>query len=228
MKNLFALSFTTLFLAVTGCQMDQSPDPEIIIEPPISTLIAHDTITTGNYLGMSIGDEAESIYSVVQFLQQTSGVTAINIVSNISSDITKLRDRIALYDYILLDQNTGTDTGVQITLEKNKVKAIYLNSGKKLSQWPEKGKPEASVRMGDEAGALYGKLFNISKDKSHSNKFQRISLLTKNLNSPFDPEMARSPQWYFAHKTGPGLWEVVMAHFKEGRLNAVEVQRYRD
>lgn len=228
MKNLFALTFLTIFLAVTGCQMDQSPDPEIIVEPPVSTLIAHDTITTGNYLGMSIGEDADKIYTVVQFLQQTSGVTAINVVSNISSDITKLRDRIHLYDYILLDQNEGTDTGVQITLEKNTVKAVYLNSGKKLSQWPEKGKPEASVRMGDAAGDLYGKLFNISKDKSYANKFQRISLLTKNLNSSFDPEMAKSPQWYFAHKTGPGLWEVVLAHFKDGKLSFVEVQRYKD
>jgi hypothetical protein len=228
MKNLFALTVFTLFLSVTGCQIDQSPDPEIIIDPPVSTLIAHDTITIGSYLGMRIGEDSDEIYTAVQFLQRSSGVTALNIVSNISSDITRLRDRIPLYDYILLDQNDGTDTGVQITLEKNTVKAIYLNSGKKLSQWPEKGKPDATVRMGDEAGALYDKLHNISKDKSYSSKFQRISLLTKNLNSPFDPEMARSPQWYFAHKTGPGLWEVVKAHFKEGKLNAVEVQRYRD
>lgn len=228
MKNLFSLTLFALFFIVTGCQMDQSPDPEIIVDPPISTLIAHDTITTGNYLGMSIGEDADKIYTVIQFLQQTSGVTAINIVSNISSDITKLRDRIPLYDYILLDQNDGTDTGVQITLENKKVKAIYLNSGKKLAQWPEKGKPEASVRMGDESVALYDKLFNISKDKSYSNKFQHISLLTKNLNTAFDSEMSRSPQWYFSHRTGPGLWETVSIHFSQGKLNAVEVRRYRD
>ncbi|TNV71672.1 hypothetical protein FGO68_gene11059 [Halteria grandinella] len=229
MKNIITGSFFTLLFFAFGCKMDDSfnkIDPPIV-DPPFPVLIKRDTITAGSYLGMDIKEDAGKIYSVIQLLRQTKGVSYVNVVSNFSSEITQLRNRLTLYDYILLDQNEGTDSGVQITLENGKVKSIYLNSGEQLMQWPEKLGSQSSVRMGDLAEDLYEKLYNISALPAYNPKFQRILLLTKNLATAFDPVMAQSPQWYFVYKTGTDSTEEVKMYLKEGKLDHIEVNRYK-
>lgn len=226
MKNCTIITLFTLLIAAAGCQKEESFDKfEPIVEPRFYRIIERDTIISGNYLGMGINEEAGKVYAVIQSLQQTKGVSYLNVVSNNSSDITALRDRISLYDYILLDQNEGTDSGVQITLASGKIKNIYLNSGKELSQWPEKLAGKSAVRVADSATELYEKLVNISRLEPYNIKFQRISLLTKNLNTSFDPVMSQSPQWYFAYTTGPDSLEVVKMFIKNDKLDHIEIER---
>jgi len=228
MKNISTGILFALLLTIFGCQMDGSPNPtEPIVEPRFSTLLERDTIISGGYLGMSINEKAETIYSNIQSLRVSNGVSYVNVVSNIFSDITQLRNRIPLYQYILLDQSEGTDSGIQITIELEKVKSIYLNSGKKLSQWPEKSDAKSSVRIGDQAGELYQKMLNIYNKGIYARKFERISLLTKDVSLSFDPLMAQSPQWYFAYTTGIDLWELVQMHLKNGKLDYIVVERYK-
>ena len=212
-----------------GCQLigsDQPIDP-IIIDPRPAILVERDSISVGEYLGVQINEKAESAYAAVQSLTKSPGVSYLNVISNISSDLSRLANRIPLYSYILLDQEEGTDSGIQITLEAGKVKHIYLNSGKKLNQWPEKANAKSSIRLGDKAEELYEKLVRIREISQYAEKFERISLQTKDLAVAFDPSMAQSPQWYFAYTTTNDLLEVVKVNLTNKRVSYIVVERFK-
>lgn len=220
------IGIIAISVGMSSCKLDSTVQPEIIIDP-IPYQVTRDSVETGSYLGINIDENAADAYSKIQALQSLKGVTFLNIVSNTYSDLGQLQERLPLYQYILLDQKQGTDSGVQITIEGQTVKAIYLNSGTKLNQWPTNSKEKSSVRMGDHVSVLYQKLVNIRQLNSYSNKFERISLLTKNLATPYDLGMTRSPQWYFTYPTGPKQMDEIQLHFKEGKVHKIYINHYR-
>ncbi|PWJ60216.1 hypothetical protein CLV98_101397 [Dyadobacter jejuensis] len=202
-------------------------DPELITDPPMSELISSDSLSAGSHLGLGIGTEAIKIYEAIQGLKASQGVSYVNVVGNTSSDLESLVQRLPLYQYILLDEQKGTDTGVQLTLAEGRIAHIYLNNGVKLSQWPANQNGESAVRMGDKAEELYQKLVNIHSIKGYASKFERIMLLTKNLSTAYDPAMAGSSQWYFAYAPAPNLIEEVKINFDNGLVSAIVVNRYQ-
>jgi len=178
MKNtVLAAMFSLAFLG-TGCLNNDPVEPEIIIDPIELIRVSQDTITTGGHLGVEVSANADQAYAALQKIQTATGLQYVNVVSNIFSNVNQLDNRIHLYQSILLDEQKGTDSGVQITFEEGKVKSIYLNNGNKLTQWPLKENASTSVRVGDQANAVYGKLVNIQRKNSYANKFERISLFT--------------------------------------------------
>jgi hypothetical protein len=216
-----------LFSAVLfpACQFD-TVDPLVVGPDPEPWRIERDSIQTGSYLDIAIGDAAEAVYPKIQALQDSKGVSTMTVVSNIFSDLALLRTSIPLYSYILLDQSAGSDSGVQISIEAGKIKAIYLNSGKKLSKWPNKGNAASSVRINDDVNALYGKFSKIQQDKSYTPKFERISLMGKNLNAAYDPAMTQSPQWYFGYSTGQDAMDQIQVHFQAGKVTKIGIAHY--
>lgn len=227
MKNVVLAAMLSLSLIGTGCLDTDPMEPEIIVDPPVQILVSRDSITTGAHLGLTIGGGMEDMYASLQKLQE-KGIFYVHVVGNIFSDVAQLNNRVQLYQSIFLDQKIGTDSGVQITFESGKVKSIYLNSGKQLSQWPLKENASSSVRVGDHAEGLYSKLLKISGNKSYSNKFERISLFTKELATQYDPAMNSSPQWYFRYQVEPGLYEDVKINFENGKVKYFDVSRYKD
>lgn len=228
MKKTITGTLFALMLTAVGCQMDLPPDnTQPIVDPPPIVVISRDTIFSGNHLGLAIDEKAENVYSAVQALQKSNGVSYLNIVSNFSTEITDLQSRLALYKYILLDESKGTDSGIQINLESGKVSSIYLNSGKQLAQWPEKLSSESAVRIGDLADKLYGKFVDIRGKSQYSSKFERILLATKDLSLSYDPLMAKSPQWYFAYSVGSDVYEMVKINLLAGKVTSIIVERYK-
>ncbi|GAB2794831.1 hypothetical protein GCM10027275_44840 [Rhabdobacter roseus] len=226
MKNtVLALLGIALTSLSTSCLTSPEVDPQIAICPPPVEILSQDTITTGSYRGMGINETAERVYTAIQALQQTEGLPYLNVVSNATSELTQLQGRLPLYQYILLDENQGTDAGVQLTLEAGVVTSIYLNSGQKLSQWPAKA--DASVRLGDRAEDLYGKLVKVRAQKQYASKFERIFLITKDLAKAYDPAMAQSPQWYFAFKTAADQMEEIRVYWEAGQLRSIVVSRLK-
>jgi hypothetical protein len=69
---------------------------------------------------------------------------------------------------------------------------------------------------------------NINKKSSYANKFERISLFTKELASQYDPIMTQSPQWYFRYTVEPKLYEHVDVKMESGKVKYLVVSRYRD
>lgn len=228
MKNLIYGFLFSLMITSVGCRLneaDESVGP--IIDPKPLVLIERDSIATGGYLGVQVNDKASDAYTTVQSLRKSHGISALNIVSNVVTEVSQLKNRLPLYSYILLDQSKGTDSGVQITLETGKIKNLFLNSGEELSQWPKKENSKSSLRLGDNAEELYEKLVRIRGKSQYAGKFERIMLLTKDLATSFDPGMAQSPQWYFAYTTADGLFEVVNVHLKNGKVAYMAVERYK-
>lgn len=214
-----------LFSAVlfSACQSD-TVDPTRVGPEPEPWRIERDSIETGSYLDIAIGDEAAAVYPKIQALRSSKGASDVSVVSNIFSDLAPLRTTIPLYNYILLDENKGTDSGVQITNEAGKVKAIFLSSGQKLNQWPEKG--NAAVKTGDDVNALYDKLSKIRESKTYQSRFERIFLMTKNLEAAYDPAMSRSPQWYFGYSTGQDSMDQIQVHFEAGKVKKILILHY--
>jgi hypothetical protein len=219
---LFAL---TIFLG--GCLNETIDEPTIIIEPPLVQLVSTDTIGSGSYMGFTIGEKAEEIYVHVTALQASEGVTYLNVVGNVFDGLGGLEGRMPLYQLIFLDQKPGSDSGVQLALTDGRVSSIFLNSGKELTQWPEKPRLLPAVQVGDAAEALYPKLEQISADKSYRNMFEYVSLLTKDLSKVYDPHMADAPQWYFAYLLEDHKMDEVKLNFEEGRLKEILVNHYQ-
>lgn len=220
---LFSMMLTSLSCRLGGADNSITP----IIDPLPLVLVERDSISAGGYLGIQINENAKESYTIIQSLLKAKGVPYLNIVGNVSSDLGPLQSRIPLYSYIVLDKSEGTDSGVQITLEAGKIKAIYLNSGEKLSQWPKKENAKSSIRLGDKAGVLHEKLVRIREIKQYAATFERISLLTKDLSTAFDPAMSQSPQWYFAYTNEDDLFEVVKIYLTSGKISSISIERYR-
>ncbi|GAB4040559.1 hypothetical protein [Spirosoma gilvum] len=223
---LAVLLLLTLFMGCKTASTIEPAQPEQYATSPTGRLVSRDTIRSGGYLDIRIRDAATTVYGTVQTLQQTQGVSYLNIVRNSSSDLTQLRERLPLYQYILLDEQKGTDSGVQITLENERVKSIYLNNGKKLSQWPAIAQVFSAIRIGDRASDLFAKFVQIQKNGLYTTKFERISLLTKNIATSYDPVMTQSTQWYFAYTTPANLLELVEINFSNGQVSDVYVSRF--
>src|SRR5690606_8218705 len=219
---LFAL---TIFLG--GCLNETIDEPTIIIEPPLVQLISSDTIRSGSYMGFTIGEEADEIYTRVTALQDSEGVTYLNVVGNVFDGLGGLEERMPLYQQILLDQKPGSDSGVQLSLTDGKVSSIFLNNGKELKQWPEKPRLLPAVRIGDAAEALYLKLDKISADPSYKDKFEYISLLTQDWPKAYDPHMADAPQWYFAYTLEDNKMEGLQLRCEKGRLTEILINHYQ-
>ncbi|MEX2594415.1 MAG: hypothetical protein WD426_16715 [Anditalea sp.] len=168
MKNLNTFPFLFALSAFfVSCFPDDTNEPMIITEPDRLFLMASDTISSGTYMGLLTGEDADKVYAAVTDLGDSIGVTYLNIVSNIFSGLTGLEDRLPLYQSVFLDEKSGTSTGVQIAIEDGRIKSIFLNSGKKLDKWPNNLSSSSAIRTGDKVETLYGKLKAISDNHSY-------------------------------------------------------------
>jgi hypothetical protein len=228
MKNTVLTVMLSLAFIGTGCLTNEQVEPEIIIEPVALIPVSRDSITVGGHLGIKIDTDAEDVYETLKSLPEGSGIRYVNVVGNIFSNVQQLDNRIHLYESIFLDEHKGTDSGVQIAFKEGKVSSIYLNNGNKLAQWPLKENQSASVRVGDASDALYGKLVKIQGKSSYANKFQRISMFTKDLWSHYDPIMTDSPQWYLRYAVEPKLYEHIQIYFESGKVKYLLVTRELD
>ena len=220
------IQFLLAIALVYGCRSVEPIEPQTTGPDPKPYRILRDSVTSGTYLDIAIGEEAATVYPKIQSLQLTKGVRYLDIVSNVFADLAPLKERLPLYQYILLDQKPGSDSGVQINIEGQVVKSIYLNSGRQLTRWPEGAVASSSVRVGDAVTSLYDKLSNISRISRYANKFERISLLTKNLSTGYDAGMSLSPQWYFGYPTGSDQMDQIQVHFEEGKVVKLYIDHY--
>jgi hypothetical protein len=223
MKNTLLVSAFALTLLTVACKTESS-EPLPLQTSPTANLVGKDSIATGSYLGLAINQDAKEVYAAIQ----ARGLSHLHIVQNIAPIANLIQDRIPLYSYILLDENKGTDSGVQITLKSGVIESIYLNNGTKLTQWPLPPSVKSAFAIGDRAEILYAKFNELSKLGSYKSKFERIMLLTKDVRTGYDPVMAASPQWYFVNRIDSNNWEVVQIHFNNGKISYFKVDRYRD
>ncbi|MDQ6477914.1 hypothetical protein [Dyadobacter sp. LHD-138] len=225
-SNFIAILF--LSLLASSCIKEETEVPPIVCDCFSNHVIGKDSLTSGSYLGLEINKEAADVYTALEQLRDTKNVQYLNVVNNIFSGLSQLKDRIPLYQSIFLDEQKGTDSGVQISFEKNKVSKIFLNSGRQLSQWPTSANAETAIRTGDDVTSLYARLLKINKLSAYVNKFERISLFTKDMSLKYDPILGQSPQWYFTHIPGDKLMDLIHLNFKDGKLVKINITHYKN
>ena len=215
-----------LLLAISGCSIN-NPGPEKIgpePEPPL-TFISRDSIFEGGYRDIKINSQNDQVFTVLEKYREEKLVTYLGAVNNFFSDVTDLQDRIAFFDYLVLDEKSDTNSGVQIQLELGKVKSITLNNRNVLTQWPETANLENAIQIGDDSEIIYTKLVALSKQNEYAHKFERIVLTTKYTYALYDPVKASLP-WTFIYRTQPGSQEEVQIHFKDKKVAYVLVNRF--
>lgn len=214
-----------MLLAMLSCQKGAVKPNESVTDHNL-TLLGRDTIRTDHFMGLAVGERAEDIYHHLAQLQSSKGVNFVQVVSNTYTGLNQLADKIPLYQSVYLDEWKGTDTGVQIAFADNKVKNIYLNSGRKIDQWPVDMSTTVAIRPGDQVELLYEKLLEIEKLQPYINKFERISLHTKDLSKAYDAHMGLSPQWYFTYFREDNKMDEVQLVFTGGKLSSIYINYY--
>lgn len=214
--------YTFLLAAVlfTACKKAELDD-RIIIEPPYQKQISSDTITNGQLFGLAIGQTSVELYAKLQQIQVAEKIGGLSIVNNIYITIDSLKTRLPLYTGLLMDEEKGTSTGVQLSFENNKVKRIYLNSGEMLTRWPLGFTQNTTIAVGDPVDDIYQKLVNIKKNSAFAKKLERLSIFFKDNKKPFDPQMSASPQWYFVSTISAKRYNHVSLNFTAGKLVSI-------
>ncbi|MCD8540024.1 MAG: hypothetical protein LRY55_09825 [Leadbetterella sp.] len=198
-----------------------------IIEPPQMILLKKDSLISGKHYGVTIGQPSSAAYPGMQDLHDSLEVSYLNLVSNFVTDFRHLEERLPLYSYMTFDEMTGTSNGVQLWFEDKKLKSIYLNSGKRLGQWPENISAAEAVREGESSEITAGKLKVLQKDSRYSYRFERSMLGVKTLTEAYDPGMEGLPQWYFGYKVDEKHTNYVYVYFRDDKVDYIIVHHMK-
>lgn len=222
MKYLAPLFVLSLFLG--SCKKDHATPVTVLSKTsdPIK-LISADTLTTGQWWGLNIGDNALNVYTTIQNIQTEKQVNYLGIVANTYTKIEDLKNSLPLYNSISLDQKEGTNNGIQIYFASNKVKSIWTNGGTQLHKWPSNTGVASTIAKDDAIETLYAKLINIKQMEAYKNMFERVSLFDKDINKNFDPQVSKSPQWHFSSTVNDKRFYVVHLNFVSGELSTIYV-----
>lgn len=198
-----------------------------IVEPPEMILLKKDSLTSGKHYGITIGQSSATAYSGVQGFHDSLGLSYLNLVANFVTDFSNLKERLPLYSYMSFDETTGTSSGVQLWFENKKLKSIYLNSGKRLGQWPENISASKAVREGESSEITAEKLKSLQSDSRYSYRFGHSMLGVKTLAEAYDPGMAGLPQWYFGYKVDEEHTNYVYVYFREDKVDYIIVDHMK-
>lgn len=228
MKNQFIFGVVTLFLlAGSGCSTNH-PGPEITGPEPEPSLkfIERDSVATGDYRGISVHSTLDDAFAILEDYREKQMITYLGAVNNYFSDITDIENRIGFFEWVVLDQKSDTENGVQIQLEAGAVKSLRLNKGKELTQWPETADPKIAVRINDPSDLLYSKLVVLSNQPEFSRNFERIVLTTKYEYAIYDPVRAEQPWTFIYWSESEGRMEQVRLYFKDKKVHYFIVDHF--
>lgn len=221
MKRLFPI-LALIVLSFAACKKENAAKGEFGGPDPIPPrLISTDTLSSGAFWGIAIGENSADIYTKIQAMRIERNIGGMGIVNNVYTDIEALESKIPLYTSIFLDEAKGTGTGIQIGFADDKVKTIFTNDGVQLNYWPLINSADAAVAVGTPINKLYQKLVNIKKQAAYAKKFERISIFSKDVNKAYDPQMSASPQWYFASVITDTRYNRVILNFTAGKLVSI-------
>ncbi|MCF2443212.1 hypothetical protein L0657_04520 [Dyadobacter sp. CY345] len=220
--------FLLLGLNLMSCKVDQD-DPTIVgPEPePRVNYLGRDSITTGDYRGIAINTSTDEAFDILEAYRKNKTVFYLGAVNNYFADVTDLKGRLRLFDWLVLDETFDTPTGVQLQLASGKVKSIRLNNGTELSKWPQGAGPQEAIAIDDALEVLYQKLIVLSSSQHYKHKFQRVVLGAKYDYALYDPKKAELP-WAFIYDTRTqGITEQVRVYFKDKKVACILIDRFQ-
>lgn len=200
------------------------PGPDLI---HTTKLVSRDSIANGAYRGIAIGSSTTEAFSVLEQYRNQKLVSYLGAINTYFSDVTDLKDRLAGFDWLVLDESSDTDSGVQIQLEAGQIKTITLNNRRPLTQWPEPASSTQAIQVGDKLALLYTKLVALSQQAAYTPKFEKMVLLSRYDYALYDPAKAGAP-WRFIYQSQPKFFEGVEVHLQNKKVQYIIVNHLEE
>jgi len=217
-------SLCLIGLLALGACTHTNIDPTITGPDPISTLqlVGRDSIASGTYRSIAIGSSTTEAFSILEQYRNQKLVTYLGAINTYFSDVTDLKDRLAGFDWLVLDESFDSDSGIQIQLEAGQVKTIVLNNKRQLAQWPESISSTQAIQVGDNLPLLYTKLVALSQQAAYAPKFEKMVLLSRYDYALYDPKKAGAP-WRFIYQSQAKSFEGVEVHLQNKKVQYIIV-----
>jgi hypothetical protein len=171
---------------------------------PLSPVSQHDAIPdsllSGSYLGLAIGESSTAIYNNLQQLYNCDSIGFVMIVGNIFTNAGCLAYLVPLYTEVLCDDTIRSDSGLQFTFAGDTLKSIYHNNGMTMGSWPNGVGADSIIRIGDPRSMVANKLLKLSGNARTGKELKVFRLFQKDLSTPADTFMLGRAQWYFARE----------------------------
>lgn len=220
----YRLLFVLMCVGFFACKKDNAD--KLIIEPGEEKLLQSDTIQNGSFWNIHIGMLSSEVYNSIRNISAEKQISSVWVTGNVYTDLASIKDKIPLYRSLYFDETTGTESGIQLSFENDKVKSIFKNSGQPVFMWPLGFSNTKSIRQGISQNTVFERLENIHQISSYTAKFQRLSLFDKDLLKAYDPGMNNSKQWYIGTPIIDGKWHRISLNFEAGVLTSMYVYLY--
>ncbi len=184
---------------LTSCQKEDL-QPRPVIDPVEGRILAADTLRSGGFLGMQIGDPHEVVYEKIKSIGQEKDINLLWVTNPQFSGIEVLKGKLGYYSDLRLSSRDQPSQYVFLQIENDLVTGIYTSEGRQLSKWPEGRQYRYTVNTGDAVNALYPKLLQLQSMPRYKDYFSAISTFAKFINKPYDSRMTASGEWYLNYR----------------------------
>ncbi|MBO9593021.1 MAG: hypothetical protein J7599_08930 [Niabella sp.] len=208
-------------LLLSACQKEDL-QPRLVIDPVEGRILAADTLRSGSFLGMQIGDSHEMVYEKIKNIALEKNIDMLWVTNPQFSGIEVLKDKLGYYSDLRLSNKWRPSEYVLFQIENDRIKTIYNPEGRQLSKWPGGRQYRYTINTGDPVDALYPKLLQLQSSARYKDYFSAISAFAKFISKPYDARMSASAEWYLNYRQPDK--KTVARHtllFKEGTLREI-------
>jgi hypothetical protein len=193
----------SIMVLIVSCNKSpSSPSSPIDTSGPIQ--FKTDSLVTGSYLGLSIGDSSKAIYARLQQMFKGDSIAYVAVVDNTLSDPSVLPYVVPLYRAVLCSDTTRFYCGMKFAFsgdslesichlewiakhEPNKNLALSVNNNGNLPfSWPSGIDSANAIHVGDNRINVALKLIALSANRNFNADLKRFTFDTKELSTPAD------------------------------------------
>ncbi|MCF3109046.1 hypothetical protein LL912_09680 [Niabella sp. CC-SYL272] len=194
--GIIGLIFSLIF---SSCQKEDL-QPPMVIDPIEGRILAADTLRSGSFLGMQIGDAHEAVYEKIKGIALEKNIDMLWVTNPQFSGIEVLKGKLGYYSDLRLSNQSQPSEYVLFQIEGDRVKTIYNPEGRQLPKWPEGRQYGYTISIGDSVGVLYPKLLQLQSNARYKAYFSAISAFAKFISKPYDTRMSASAEWYLNYR----------------------------
>lgn len=189
-------------------------------------------ITKGDKWGIQIGSSPADVYGQIQKVAVERGIDQIGLFKQPTyTKPEEIKDSYALYQGLALESK-GTDMKrVILQFNEDKVSLIIVGGANppRLEKWPEDAADIDAIHPKDPVSGVYDKLLTAYKTAPY--KDYNIHLSGKRVSKPFDPNMAKTTEWYLYAtndaQAGKSHVSTMRLIFKSDKLESIKYE-YND
>lgn len=186
-------------LMFSACQKEDL-QPRLIIDPVEGRILAADTLRSGSFLGMQIGDAHEVVYETIKSIGLEKNIDMLWVTNPQFSGIEVLKNKLGYYSDLRLSNQSRPSEYVLFQIENDRIKAIYNPEGGQLPKWPGGRQYRYTINTGDSVDVLYPKLLQLQSNTRYKDYFTAISAFAKFISKPYDTRMSASAEWYLNYR----------------------------